>query len=128
MFPWMRPAALKAHWRSNKMAKRELQRKIFLLDAEEDTGFEGFTDGQTWNGWACPYFDFEAAIRVLNASEKNGYRWHFDEEENVFLIRHVEDADDFEPEQVNAVIISFEGVELTVYPVGAYSWAWQTAS
>jgi hypothetical protein len=27
--------------------------------------FEGIDTGRTWNGWACPLFDFETATRAL---------------------------------------------------------------
>ena len=47
----------------------------FTIDSIPEQMFEGYSDGDTWNGWACPYFERMVAEKVLRASEANGYRW-----------------------------------------------------
>jgi hypothetical protein len=45
-------------------------RPITVTAPEEDGSMEGFTNGQTWNGWEVPLFSKEA---VLKALEENGH-------------------------------------------------------
>ena len=36
--------------------------------------FEGYTAGNTWNGWACPYFERQVAEAFLKPAIMNGYK------------------------------------------------------
>ncbi len=81
------------------------------MDAVEGL-FNGFTDGTTWNGWECPYFEYLEAERVLRASEKNGFIWAYDEAEDVFMVRSKLDASDEAAYEVGAEIINVDGQEL----------------
>jgi len=36
------------------------------FEFDEGPSWAGFTDGKTWNGWACPWFDKDTAIAVLD--------------------------------------------------------------
>jgi hypothetical protein len=91
-----------------------------------DGQFLGYTDGDLWNGWACPYFVRDVAERVLKASEANGYTWTFSSERDSFVVRNAEDPEDYAPEEFQSVLISFSGQETKVYSIGAYSWIWDT--
>lgn len=105
---------------------REFMRAEFSIDALENAKFEGFTDGDSWNGWACPYFTRETAEAVLKASEKNGFTWQYDNESRSFLVQHSNDPQDYEPERFSAMSILVNGAEHVVYAIGAYSWVWET--
>lgn len=96
----------------------------FFMDAIEGV-FEGFTNGDTWNGWARPYFEQSAAEQVLEASEANGYRWTFDDARDVFSVRRMEDPDDYGPEEFAGLDITVGEQSFRVYPIGAYSWIWE---
>jgi hypothetical protein len=96
----------------------------FYLDSDPETVFRGYTTGETWNGWACPYFDravgkqisewFEAAHA---GSSEGEYAAAYHSEKDAFLFR--EPAYD-EP----LVVESVKAEEKTLYPIGAYRWTW----
>lgn len=50
-----------------------MNKTTFVIDSIPDAIFTGFTDGDDWNGWACPYFEKSEAECVLKASEANGF-------------------------------------------------------
>lgn len=104
---------------------REFQRGKFSIDSLPDTTFEGFTAGETWNGWACPYFMHDGALAVLKASENNGYRWFFDSGTDTFVVSHSEDPDDFEPQRFQAIRINLDNEDIVVYGIGAFAWIWE---
>ena len=99
----------------------------FRMDALEGS-FAGYTNGDTWNGWACPYFSRTVAEAVLGAAEANGYVWTYDETRDVFSVRNQEDLQDYEPEEYAGTDIVAGGETIHVYPIGAYSWIWETAT
>lgn len=92
---------------------------IFFLEPIHGK-YPGFTDGQTWNGWECPVFTFDEAVKILNASKCNGYTWHYDSESEAFII----DFDD-EQEYCPADLIEVNGNIEIVYPIGTASWIWE---
>ena len=102
----------------------QFRKATFTLDSLPNVAFEGFTDGSTWNGFACPYFTFDVAEDILQQSEVNGYRWDYDADQDVFLVWHEEDSADWEPEPISAVQISVGDSLYKSYPVGAYTWTW----
>jgi hypothetical protein len=105
---------------------REFTQAKFSTDAFENNVFEGFTDGSLWNGWACPYFTYEIATRVLQMSEANGYRWHYDKNTRSFLVSHIDDPMGTEPERFEGIdILINDSGERVLYAIGAYSWTWE---
>lgn len=103
----------------------DFQRARFSIDSLPETTFEGFTAGETWNGWACPYFMNDEAIVVLKDCENNGYRWFYDSGADAFVVSHAEDPEDFEPERFEAIRITLDNEDIVVYGIGAYSWTWE---
>lgn len=78
----------------------------------------GYSVGQTWNGFECPYFTFDQTIALLR---KAHLRFDYREVDNGdgFIVY----TDESEPD-------IFEGMDiggLRVYPVGAFCWAWSAA-
>ena len=43
---------------------KDYKKALFSMDCfdENQPDIEGITYGNTWNGWACPYFTFENAL------------------------------------------------------------------
>jgi len=103
-----------------------LRNATFVIESIPEETFQGYTDNDTWNGWACPYFKKSEAERVLRASEANRYIWSYDTQQDAFVVRSEDDPEDYEPEEFKAVKRTLEGGgEVTVYGIGAYSWIWE---
>jgi hypothetical protein len=96
----------------------------FCIDGLADT-FEGYTSGEKWNGWECPYFAKSVAEQILELSRANGYSWVYQEKTDAFAVTHPDDPSDYSPEVFKAAQISTDDGQVTVYPVGAYSWSWR---
>lgn len=99
----------------------------FVIDSLPSESFEGYSNGENWNGWACPFFDHATAERVLRASEQNNYTWQYDTQANAFIVRSTADPDDYEPEVFSATQAQVDDKAITLYGIGAYSWIWEEA-
>ncbi len=103
----------------------QFTRTVFCIDAITGKKFPGYTSGDTWNGWACPYFEQKVATEVLEASRANGYKWEYEPNNDLFRVRSIDDPEDYGPEEFGAQTIHFQGREVKVYGIGAYSWIWE---
>lgn len=83
---------------------------IFAL--ADNTEYEGFTYGNIWNGWACPYFSLPVALKIV--AGMNGI---YDAGKDCIIVPCDDDEDPyiFESKIVDGV---------TYYPVGAGCWTW----
>ena len=85
--------------------------------------FEGFTLDEDWNGWACPYFTFEQAQKVLK--NFNELRKIIGQKKLAFYDSAIEafvfPVDENEPEIFAAVVKN----NLNYYPLGAFCWIWE---
>ena len=85
--------------------------------------FEGFTKGEEWNGWDCPYFTFEQAQKVLKTynelcriiGQTNVASYDLSADAFVFP------SDDGEKEIFSSV--AEDGQKY--YPIGAFCWIWE---
>jgi len=90
--------------------------------------FEGWTAGQRWNGWECPYFEFDTAIQMVdawnNTAFEEEYRARYDEERDEFCFSDggLEEWDCFKAQTIEA-----EGRTIKVYPIGVFYWTWSHA-
>jgi len=100
------------------------QKSQFVLSALSGSVFSGLTDGTTWNGFACPHFDFNVAKMILKKSEVNGYEWEYNAWQNVFTVWHVDDPVDWEPVRFESTEVTFQESTYRVYPIGAHFWTW----
>lgn len=89
-----------------------LKKAIFSMDCF-DENIEGFTYGNTWNGWACPYFTFDNAMKLTSLVPFN--MWYH-QEGDTFLTM----SDEIDNEEFNAVIIDGQ----KYYAIGNCSWCW----
>ncbi len=103
------------------------QKMRFTMDALPNQSFVGYTNGETWNGWACPLFEKAEAERVLEACRENGYNWVYVAETDAYRVSHEDDPEGV-PEQFEGFEIAMEGLSVKVYPIGAYCWIWEPAS
>lgn len=104
-----------------------LHQAQFSIDSiGEDVLLNGFTNGETWNGWDCPYFTFEQAhivVEAFNASQRTGgeeVKAHYDAELDAFCFF-------FESSGENDIFSAEEIDGNKYYPIGAGCWIWESA-
>lgn len=108
----------------------KLKKKYFALDGLDT--YIGYDLEQTWNGWACPVFDKENSLRIMEDINKmkdvSFQEMIFDKSNNQFVLK---DISQLEPESGEPLEEIFEGREYRtvdgskmLYPIGAYSWMW----
>lgn len=88
----------------------------FKIETYPNNKFEGFTNGEDWNGWACPYFTFEESQKIVEAHKKTGQKAGFYENSDEFYFEIQDEKEIYPP-------IEFEGKKL--YPIGNSSWIWK---
>jgi hypothetical protein len=102
------------------MQTTRFQKATFILDAFEGEEFEGYTQGETWNGFACPYFPFERAQRLMAVLSAEGQVAFYDEEADQFVYSE-EDEDEEDANRYSALEV--EGIG-KLYSVGTRVWTW----
>jgi hypothetical protein len=93
---------------------------MFFIDGDETNGvYEGFTRGDNWNGWACPYFSKETGLRIARA-----LKGVFDKDKDQFVFTD----ENYDPPEDKEY---FEGFDIKttegkrhVYAIGAFGWIW----
>lgn len=106
---------------------QNFQRENFCLASAEEASFSGFHDPlEDWNGWACPYFEYNIALSILElVSSSNGDTWDYVEDEDTFYVNRKDAQDSGAPEEFSSLLIEFEDKEIKVYGIGAYYWIWE---
>ncbi len=90
----------------------------FALDFIPGKTFTGFTTGDDWNGFACPYFTFAQAQKLVSAWNEVDSQASYDEEQDAFV---------FETHDVPDETETYQPLEINgskYYPVGTQSWIW----
>jgi len=103
-----------------------VKQATFSLDPLEGQTFEGFTEGERWNDWACPYFTKAQAEQIVTARNKSGYKADYDPAADVFRFAPIDQfgksnpdlGDEEDAEHFPAVTRDGQ----TLYPVGAWAW------
>jgi hypothetical protein len=104
-----------------------MQRTWFQLDALGEVIVEGFSSGEEWNGWACPYFTYEQAERLVELWERNRWKAAYDGVQDAFVFSVNQDFTTGDSEEFETFpAVSIEG--LNYYPIGAFQWTWENAS
>jgi len=93
-----------------------MKKAVFRIEIYGDNNFEGFTNGETWNGWACPYFTFQEAQKIVDAHRKTGQNAQYDEDSEAFLFEVQNEEEFYLP-------LNVEGRNL--YSIGYSSWIWE---
>ncbi len=104
------------------------EKAYFCIDAIPNERFHGYTNGDNWNGFACPCFEKGLAEQVLNASKVNGYVSNYDAENDTFIVQSKDDPPEYAPQEFKGQFVTIDEKEIKVYPVGAYSWIWGICS
>jgi hypothetical protein len=92
----------------------------FVIESLGETVFDGYTQGEDWNGWACPFFTFEQAQRIVDAHNEHGIKAWYDEAADLFAFDLNQTGDD----DVDAFpSVALEG--RTLYPIGSGCWIWE---
>lgn len=94
--------------------------------------FEGFTAGQTWNGWACPYFTLDNAKKVMaefggeeipadQPFKKDADQWYYDSKKDAFRVN----CDQYnDPYEMPGEDVEHNGQTIRVYAIGNGCWVW----
>ena len=93
------------------------RRATFSLLDSPDT-FVAWTNGETWNGWEMPHFEFDEAKRLIAWLKDAKAR--YDRERNCFTTT----AQDGEDSWQSCTIAITDGSCIKVYPIGAGCWCW----
>ena len=96
------------------------QRGRFTL-ADTEAAFDGWSNGEVWNGWAMPRFGFAVCREILKSFADEQAR--FDEKGDAFVTVSDGEEESWPGEQIT---IS-DGSRIKVYPLGAGSWIWEEA-
>jgi hypothetical protein len=87
-------------------SEKKLRESEFTIDYEKY--YKGFTLGDTWNGFFCPYFTLETAKEIIkDITDENGFLEGSDEKVSL----------------ADFPMVTIENKEL--YPVGAFAWVWE---
>lgn len=101
-----------------------MEAATFSIDFIADKIFAGYTRGETWNGFSCPYFTFEQAQLLAGEWSKTGYTARYDATTDAFIFG-VDTGGGPDQEDID----SFAAVEIAgtkYYPVGAGCWIWES--
>ncbi len=101
--------------------ERPVQKKYFHID-DIHFAFEGFTHGDTWNGWRTPMFTKDIAEKVLEKVISEDEKVFYDSNKDTFIVIYDEESHD----TWKGSTIEFEGEQYTVYDIGAFCWTWDT--
>jgi hypothetical protein len=95
-----------------------------FVDAEFACGDDRWYKGKhrpsiRWNGFACPYFDFETSKAILEGLGDDS-KVHYDETRDMWVHAYMTD------EEVEYEGLLFDGVKM--YAIGAFNWTWVVKS
>lgn len=85
----------------------------FRLDCLPEMVWSGYTDGETWNGFACPWLTFMESLRLQRALEEMANREGL-EADQIDL--------DWQPQDFRRGQLEDGN---TVYAIGAREWTWE---
>jgi hypothetical protein len=97
-----------------------MQPAKFTLDFLECQHFNGFTRGENWNGFACPYFTYDQAQDVVMAWQWKGCEAFYNSASDEFVFELTVAGGTKESDVFSGLEV--EGKRL--YPIGAFCWTW----
>lgn len=118
----------------------ELRPARFSIEvAGDDAVFDGFTSGQTWNGWQCPYFTLEQGQAIVEAINRTQDEWSreptnldtlhglYDSMRDAFVFYQESAKDSDNPDEDWEIFTFVEVDGQKLYPIGAWCWIWERA-
>lgn len=112
--------------------------KVTIGLGDEDTVFDAYTHGETWNGWAIPFFTVEEGQRIAAWTHELAKQapagietvtW--DGPRKAFVLEDPQyPHKDGEPVPDEDIVdgVPVEELGLTLYGIGIYKWAWETVA
>lgn len=100
-------------------------RKAKFSICDDDRFYIGYTSGDLWNGWACPYFTLEVGKQMcadFTDDDYECYRFFYDEDTDTFFKHDVEE-NEFIIIGSSCNVMTVDG-ELKLYDIGAFNWVW----
>ena len=100
-------------------------KRVFYI--EDSPLFEGFTEGETWNGWQCPSFTLDIAKNVISMwADDDETSAYYDERLDMFLVVGSISTEP-EVEIYASKTIEYQGESIKVYSIGSQSLCWDVA-
>ncbi len=98
-----------------------LEKDKFSIEGEKP--FNGYHDPtRLWNGWHCPYFEWDEAVKISEWLNKwKGEKELVPDFDNK-IINCFEDPDD--PFQIGEITINTEDGKILLYAIGTGWWIW----
>lgn len=98
-----------------------LFRKGRFTLANAGKSFDGWSNGELWNGWEMPRFEFAVCQEILRfIGDKRG---RFDGSRDAFVIGSGEEEEPWPAEEITIT----DGSRIKACPLGAGSWTWEEA-
>lgn len=109
-----------------------MKKSLFNIDGMPF--YEGYTNGNHWNGWACPMFTketCESICKCINDVGANIQKAFYDEHLDCFFVTDINNVEADNPEgiqeQAEGRDVQTENGILHLYSFGAYNWIWDDA-
>ncbi|VWC80362.1 hypothetical protein BLA39750_01151 [Burkholderia lata] len=98
-------------------------RQFASISVSLDVGpsYLAYSCGERWNGWECPYFTIEEAMKLLEHPYLHGLR--YDAEGDKFIMDDGDGEDLYETVFASEVVL-VDGNPIKVYAIGAFGWCW----
>lgn len=91
------------------------------FSVDNGPAYAGFTDGSTWNGWACPYFPKDVAEAIAEFQVSGGYAARYVPATDGFCFTFESGTECF------GGVSKYTSPHRTprrLYPIGLGSWCW----
>lgn len=103
--------------------------RLTTFRIDDGPGYEGYSIGHHWNGWACPYFTMDVAMKLVAGLIADNCYARYDAATDTFTINLSEDREwEYEGEYEGLDATLEDGSTVRVYPIGAYMWTWDDDS
>ncbi|WP_291566906.1 MULTISPECIES: hypothetical protein [unclassified Clostridium] len=94
-----------------------MKKSYFNIDNEKP--YLGYTNGETWNGWECPYFTKQEADKIISYCVENEIKAYFDISRDTY---YIETSDVLEAYKGHDIV--YNNKTLHVYGIGSCVWCW----
>ncbi len=97
----------------------KLTAKKFSTDFFEGKIFHGYSSGNTWNGWECPFFEFDEAAAITAVQNKiKEDSCYYEKEKDSFIFKFQDEIEEYPAEFIE---------EKKLYGIGSSIWIWEEA-
>ncbi|VVE17832.1 MULTISPECIES: hypothetical protein [Pandoraea] len=111
---------------SNAHVDATAQRTLEIISVSLDEGpsYQAYSCGERWNGWHCPYFTFEEAMKVTEHPHLVGLKYVAEKDQ--FILDDPDYVNDpmYVPEIFEPETVTVDGRQIKLYAIGAFGWCW----